>query len=47
MMPHVTVNSRITPAPVRSLTKTYERTPGRTTPAAGHRASFQTPGTTP
>ena len=39
--------SCITPSPVASLSPVYERTPDRTTPAAGTRASFQTQGTTP
>jgi hypothetical protein len=39
--------SRITPTWVASLFTMYERTTDRTTPAAGHRAPFQTPGTTP
>ena len=39
--------SRITLGRVGSLSRVYERTPDRTTPAAGTRASFQTQGTTP
>ena len=39
--------SRITRTPVGSLYRVYERTPDRTTPAVGTRASFQTPGSTP
>jgi hypothetical protein len=39
--------SRITPGRVASLCRMYERTPDRTTPAAGTSASFQTQGTTP
>jgi hypothetical protein len=46
MMAVIAVKTRITPDPLRSLVTVYERTPGRTTPAAGHRVPFQTPGTT-
>ena len=38
--------SRITPTWVASLFTVYERTLDRTTPAAGNRATFQTPGKT-
>jgi hypothetical protein len=47
MMAVITVKSRITLDHLRSLVRVYERTPGRTTPVAGLRVSFQTPGTTP
>jgi hypothetical protein len=46
MMAVIAVKSRITLDHLRSLVMVYERTPGRTTPVAGHRAPFQTPGTT-
>jgi hypothetical protein len=36
----------ITRGPVASLSVVYERTPDRTTPAAGTRVTFQTPGMT-
>jgi hypothetical protein len=46
MMALIGVKSRITLDHLRSLVTVYERTSGRTTPAAGLRVPFQTPGTT-
>ena len=46
MMADIHVAARITPDHLRSLVTVYERTPGRTTPAARTRVPFQTPGTT-
>jgi hypothetical protein len=46
MMADIGVTLRITPDHARSLGRVYERTLGRTTPAAGNREPFQTPGKT-
>ncbi|MGY2873043.1 hypothetical protein ACVW00_000233 [Marmoricola sp. URHA0025 HA25] len=47
MMNDIVVTSRITPDHLGSLVTVYERTPDRTTPAAGLRDHFHTTGMTP
>lgn len=44
MMADFAMTARITPGALPSLVRVYERTPGRTTPAARTRVTFQTPG---
>ena len=44
MMTDFVMTGRITRGALPSLVRVYERTPGRTTPAAGIRVTFQTPG---
>jgi hypothetical protein len=47
MMSDIVVTPRITPDHLGSLVMVYERNPGHTTPVAGMRVHFQTPGKTP
>jgi hypothetical protein len=47
MMPKTSLDARITPGTVGSLTTVYELTSGRTIPATPACASDQTSGTTP